>query len=1056
MQEPPLRRAVFPGLLACFFLSGVSGLIYQVAWGKALSLTFGHTAYAVATVLAVFMGGLAVGSAWIGHLSERSSRPIALYARMEFCVAATGALSLAGLSGVRAAYFAAYPLAADHGAILLAFRFIGCVLVLFLPTFIMGGTLPVLIRGLVHDAAEIGPRLARLYWVNTAGAVAGTLTAGFVFLPTLGLKLTIGIAVALNLIAGAIAITLSRGEFAATYGIPARTSEKTFVRNQETPPASLFLLICFAIVGATAMAYEIGWTRLLVTQLGGSTYAFTLMLSTFLTGIVLGSALFEIWSRKNQPNRMTFAITQTLTAVAALGFLIFFPRVIEILPPILSASHGSFGGLVLAQFALSGLAMLPAALIFGFNFPAVTLLIALPQSIPGSGNAEMVGWAFAWNTIGAVVGAITTGFWLLPKLGSFHLLMTAVAVNLALAALLSFGRAPIRMLAFAGNVALLIAVGAIGFSNHFYDPSVAAFNTLMYWNHYDRPLPLTLREKARLVDVVYFREGLNSTIAVTQTDDYVSLRTNGKVDASNHDISTQLLLGHLGALARPPRKVLVIGFGSGMTASALTRYPELERLDCIEIEPAVVAAAPLLSQLNRNVLQDSRVHIIFDDARNFLFTTRERYDLIISEPSNPWIAGIATLFTREFYRAAQARLEPDGLFVQWVQAYSLFPEDLRMVLATFLSEFKNATLWHGDATDLILMAPSVPASEILHRTQALYANPPLHDDFKRLGMDTPAGLFAFYMLDDASLRRFAYGARLNTDDLTSLEYDAPRSLLIQGLENNNRRDLFLSQMDSLPRDFPVNMLDATRAAAAVTCLNIQDTDCADRFVRSLENEPVTVEVAIARGRLALAHSNYEAASHAFDAALAMDPASIEAGWGHAETDRRSGNSEKARQQLLHIVDRDPQNVRALTSLKQLAKDYSLWPQAEYFQLKLIAIDPHGAGASAYAELAELFLRVGDLDNAYRAMQDCLARDPYNFQTQINLGELLYRQKKWAEARQHLEFVRRFFPDGDPNTYILLYEVDNALGDPRAAADAVRFGLRVFPDNSSLQRLKLLL
>jgi tetratricopeptide (TPR) repeat protein len=515
-------------------------------------------------------------------------------------------------------------------------------------------------------------------------------------------------------------------------------------------------------------------------------------------------------------------------------------------------------------------------------------------------------------------------------------------------------------------------------------------------------------------------------------------------------------LGHLGGLARPPRHVLVIGFGSGMTASALTRYPELERLDCVEIEPAVMGAAGLLTQLNRNVLQDSRVHITIDDARNFLFTTRERYDLIVSEPSNPWIAGIATLFTREFYRAAQAHLVRGGVFVQWVQAYSLFPEDLRMVLATFLSEFQGATLWHGDATDLILMAPNAPASEILNRTQSLYMQPGLHDDFKRLGMDNPAGLFAFFMLDDADLRKFSSGARLNTDDLTLLEYHAPRSLLVQGLEAKNRHDIYLSQADTLPSDFPVDIRDTALAAAAATSLNVQDTDGADRFVRALENSTVTANAAIIRGRVALAHSNYENASRAFDAALTIDPASIEAEWGRAETDRFSGNIEKARREFMHILDRDPNNLRALTSLKQLAKDYSLWPQAEYFQLRLIATDPHGAGASTYAELAELFLRVGDLDNAYRAMQDCLTRDPYNFQTQINLGELLYRQKKWAEAREHLEFVKRFFPDSDAETYSLLYEVDNALGDPRAAADAVRFGLRVFPDNSSLQRLNLLL
>src|SRR5258706_2861692 len=329
-----------------------------------------------------------------------------------------------------------------------------------------------------------------------------------------------------------------------------------------------------------------------------------------------------------------------------------------------------------------------------------------PHNARRGRRRNVVGHAYAWNPLGAFLGVTAACFWLLPRLGSFHLLATTAAVNLILAAAISVASIPRRLFSFALNTALLIAVGFIGFSSYFYDPAVAAFNTVMYWNLYDRPL--TLRENAHLVDIVYFADGLNSTISVARTEDYISLRTNGKVDASNHDVTTQRLLGHLVALSRPPRRVLLIGFGTGMTASALASYPELERLDVVEIEPAVINAAPLLTQLNCNVLHDPRVHVTLDDARNFLFTTRERYDLIVSEPSNPWIAVVATLFTRWFYRAAQARLAPDGALVQWLQAYSLYPEDLRMVLATFLSEFHYATLWHGDGPDLLLMAPPVP------------------------------------------------------------------------------------------------------------------------------------------------------------------------------------------------------------------------------------------------------------------------------------------------------------------------------------------------------------
>ena len=320
-------------------------------------------------------------------------------------------------------------------------------------------------------------------------------------------------------------------------------------------------------------------------------------------------------------------------------------------------------------------------------------------------------------------------------------------------------------------------------------------------------------------------------------------------------------------------------------------------------------------------------------------------------------------------------------------------------------------------------------------------------------MDDPAGLFGFYMLDDAGLRTFSSGARINTDDLTLLEYHAPRSLLVHGLEDRNRREILHAQKNILPEDLPAELRDETLAAAAATSLNLEDTESADRFLQALENRPVTASIAIVRGRAALAHSNFQTAYRAFDAALAIDPNSIQAAWGLAETDRRFGNNEKARQALAHILERDPKNVPALQSLTQLDTDFSRWPEARSLERRLIAANPR-PGAAAYATLGGMLVQSGDINEAYRAMQDCLARDPYNFQTHVNLGVLLTRQKKWAEARQHLEFVMRYFPDDNATIYPLLFQVDNALGDPRAAAEAVRFGLRMFPDNSDLQRLRL--
>jgi spermidine synthase len=1091
-SEPSPKLKSFAGLLFCFFLSGAAALIYQVLWIKALGLIFGHTAYALATVLAVFMGGLAAGSEWLGQWSESRPQPLATYGWLELAVAGSGAVSLAGIEGVRVVY---HLLSSDHSSAmwLLTIRFFGACAVLFVPTFLMGGTLPMLVRALERRSAELGGRFARLYWVNTTGAVVGTLAAGFVFLPNLGMRATLGIAVMLNACAGMIALRLARKKSTEAQ---IRSAEKQSQNRKITtgPPSAgqqdsvaakpgrttarhglpqRFLLICFATVGATAMAYEIGWTRLLATQLGSSTYAFTIMLATFLTGIALGSALFEVWSR-HAATQMMFAWTQAMTAMAALAALMFFNRLPDVLASILSTNDESFHTVLLAQFAVSSLAMLPTAVVFGFNFPVVTLLTAkggrnADQSphqadvANARGESALVGRAYAWNTMGAIVGAIAGGFWLLPRLGSFHLLVATTTVNASLAVLLSVvgifsggsAGARTRVSAFAGfgcSLLFLVLVGAVALTHRFDDPAVTTFNTLLYWNGGAKAVPLPVRQKAHMMDVTYWADGLNATISVGQTDDILVLRTNGKTDASSSDLNTQLMLGHIGAVAHPaPRRVLVIGFGGGMTLSALARYPEIERLDCVEIEPAVLGAAPYLRYLNRNVLKDRRVHIIYDDGRNFLFTTHNRYDLIVSEPSNPWIEGVASLFTREFYRAAQDRLAPGGIFVQWVQSYSLYPDDLRTVFATFLSQFHDPSLWHGVKSDLILVAPTPPPPVILDRMRTLWTNSALRDDFEQMGLERPEGLFGFYLLNDTALRNYATAGRIDTDDRTSLEYSAPHSLLVRGLDDENLRELYETQAKVDLAGIASDQRNSVLAASASTALNGGDIADADRFVSALNHDSTTSEDEISRGRDAIAHADYDSAARAFGIALAADPNSVAAAWGLAEVNRLSGKLDRANQQFLHVLERNPDDLRTLGSLEQLYSDTSHPIEAAEIQRRLIRADPR-AGADAYAELGEMLKRAGKLDEAVAAMNECLARDPYNFQSHLNLGQILDFQKKYHDSRKNLEFVRRFFPDVDSQTYALLYEVDSAIGDSKAATEAVRFGIHLFPNDPTLLRL----
>ena len=1049
MQTSAGQNRSFTGILVCFFFSGAAGLIYQVAWGKALGLVFGHTVYAIATVLAVFMAGLAAGSAYLGRWNQSHAEPLKLYAWIELGVAATGALSLLGLEGVRSLYFAAYPAIHEIKPLLLALRFVGAGLVLFLPTFLMGGTLPILVRGVTAKSKELGSRVSRLYWVNTLGAVAGTMFAGFLLLPALGLRLTIACAVGLNVLAGLVVLQILRGASSeggeSSEAEPALSSEPT----EDLPQAGrLFLLIVFGFVGGTAIAYEISWTRLLATILGSSTYAFTLMLATFLGGIVLGSFFFERWAaRGREVSFATISRTQTWTGLAALLFLAFFQQLPTIVPPILRATHGTFGGLVLAQFVTSALAMLPAAIVFGFNFPAVVVLLS--ANARKAEQSATVGVAYAANTIGAIAGAVFTGFWLVPALGSFRVVALTAGINLVLAIALELRSAQRQATGLAVNAALVLLVAIGGFSSLFYNRALASYSTVLYWNL--RHTPLTLAENASKFAIPFSADGLNASIAVIQAESYLGLTSNGKVDASNRDAPTQLLAAHLGAVFGPaPRRVLMIGFGSGMTAAALAKYPDVERIDCVEIEPAVLEAARYLETLNHGVLRDPKLHMHVDDARNFLLTSRDKFDLIISEPSNPWIAGVATLFTDEYYAAVREHLAPDGNFVQWVQGYSLDPADLRMVLASVSRHFPETTLWHVHVVDFMVLARMDTRPMNFERMRQLWQNPAVREDFAPLELRRPEGILAYYSLDDQAVRKLGAGSVLNTDDRTLLEYHAPRSLLDTSLSDKNVRMLQQGRTRLLPANLDAAESRRVLLGMAETHFALGDNLIMPSLLTALQNEAPNADLEILRGQVALEQNQLDAARGYFERAATLDANSLEAKHWLAVAAHRQNDRQTSEKMIAEILKRDPGFQPALTDRVRFATDFQDWPAASMAQEALLNATNQPA-AIEYCRLGEFLLATQKPAEAEKAFLRGNLVDPYNYPCNRDLAEL-YRQTGHGDrARKYLEIVEKFFPDMDPALYVSLASVDESLGDHRAARTALQKGARIFPKNESLRK-----
>jgi spermidine synthase len=772
-------------VFVCFFLSGATGLIYQVVWLRMLGLVFGHTVYAITTVLAAFMAGLAIGSFVFARLSGKIRDLIRAYGLLEIGIGVYCALLPLLLK------VAAWVYLGLHGALGLSYdtfslvQFLLVALLLIVPTSLMGGTLPILSQALVTQETGLGRKVGALYAVNTLGAVLGVMVAGYVLLPGLGNLATVAIAATANVAVGlaAIAWSRSRGSVAET-AVPteAPPAPAKRVRQPAAPPeapggwglAERLTVIGLGISGAVSIVYEVAWTRALALVIGSSTYAFTAMLVAFLIGIAAGSALYSWLLGARRASPFTFGLIQVAIGVAVALTMLVFEKIPELFLVAFQWSRSPVA-VQITQLGVSTITLLLSTLLIGATFPCAVAVAARAAARVG----RDVGQVYSVNTVGAIVGAVVAGFVLVPSLGLHGALKAGVIVNLLLGAvLLAAQRAdtPAWRWGPAGG-ALVLALIALALPR--WDDRVMSAGPAVYAESFaqlggQRRLGDLLRSQ----EVLFYRDGISGTVSVNREGEHVFLRVNGKMDAGTAvDMATQLMLGHLPTLFHPnPRKVLVIGMGSGMTAGAVARHP-VDHLDIVEIEPAVVEATRFFARENGNVVADHRVRVIIADARNYLLTTRERYDLIISEPSNPWLAGVASLFSTEFYQIARQHLEPGGMMLQWVHGYNLASEDLRMVVNSLASSFPAVSIWNTIPGDFLLIARTEPAPLNLELLRERFeGNPGVWRDFARFRVAGWAGPLGYFLLGEPDVPKLTAGAGLNTEDRLPLEFSAPRGL----------------------------------------------------------------------------------------------------------------------------------------------------------------------------------------------------------------------------------------------------------------------------------------
>jgi spermidine synthase len=779
MNKQPSR--FLPLLLVLFAGSGCAALIYEIVWYQLLQLVIGSSAISLGVLLATFMGGLCAGSLALPRLQwARGQHPLRVYAKVEFGIALCGVLVLFGMPLVDGVYTAAV----GHGLPAILLRALVSALCLVPPTFLMGASLPAAARW-IETSPEGVSWMGMLYGANTGGAVLGCLLAGFYLLREFDMGVATFAAAALNIAVGLVSLSIA-----------GRTDAGAADTVKKPARAYWPVYVTIALSGATALGAEVIWTRILGLMLGATVYTFSIILAVFLVGLGIGSAAGAAIARNLRSTavaRGAFGACQMLLVLGIAWAAVMVSQSLPYWPvnPLLSTSPWYTFQIDMAR-CLWGI--LPATLLWGASFPLALAAAAQKDEDPG----RLVGGIYAANTAGAIIGALSFSLFLVPWIGTRgceQLLIIAAAASAAFI-LLPLATSSRNAMAGTGLVAGLIVAGIL--ANH-------VTGTPGMLIAYGRRIMTSMNRS----QILYAGEGRNSSIAISKWEDgAVQFHVSGKVEASSepYDMRLQRMLGHMPALFHPnPKSVLIVGFGAGVTAGTFVVHPGIERIVICEMEPLIPpTATKYFANENYNVMHDPRVQIVYDDARHFILTTREKFDIITSDPIHPWVKGSATLYSKEYFDLVKQHLNPGGIVTQWVPLYESDLPVVKSEFATFFDAFPNGTVWgneNGGGYDTVALGQIEPARIDLDALDARLARPDharVVQSLQMVGFGSLNALLGTYAGQRSELDPWMQGAEINRDGNLRLQYLAGMAL------NTSMEGTIYSQMLQYRR-FPRNL-----------------------------------------------------------------------------------------------------------------------------------------------------------------------------------------------------------------------------------------------------------